>query len=526
MPRRNYPYTDYDESYDREFESDYHQSQSHLRPPARGTRRPYELRARYNEPTRRQYQGTHLPTEYPSQKSTGKAFAVALVVIILIIAVLASASLLINTLGPLNEKYREVPEGLNVTLKKEARITTVSPNGTTTSFTYKVAIPRDRNIAEIALQDVQGVTPTPRPDNGYPDMSSSEQAFMIWEEDNFRGSKTITITYTLRTKTHIWDITEEDSGTLDDIPQDLKDQYLTDEWRIDYNKDNYLDANEDIDGDGEWDYLIEMSDPKIEARAESLTEDENNVYLNLKTIYDYLTASENLNYVTKESKSIPQDCLSTLKILQGDCDDYSILFVALCRAAGIPTWLELGIIYDPEVGRWGGHAWTKVFIPFNDGTYTIATIDIVNREFLIHDAYRITEWVDTGGDLFIEGKNVNNLEYYYHSFTYIIRNNGNGDSFPILTESYVTQEYRELGDTIKLPIEESEDGESQSIPSFGAGILIISVLVILFIKIKKNREWGLISNDSQLRQLASPSCLALKNPSASSKMGNRPPRPP
>lgn len=488
MPRRNYPYSDYDEYYGREFESDGHQSQSHLRPPSRGTRRPHELRARYDESARRPYQDTHLPQEYPPHKSSGKALAVVLVVIILIIAVLASASLLINTLGPLNDKYREVPEGLNITLKKEARITTVSPNGTTTSFTYKVAVPQDRNIAEVALQDVQLVDPKPRPEYVYPDISSSEQAFMIWEENNFRGSKTIEITYTLRTKTHIWDISEEDSGTLDDIPQNLKDQYLTDEWRININKDDNLDADEDIDGDGEWDYLIEMSDPKIEARAESLTEDENNVYSNLKAIYDYLTASENLNYVTKESKSIPQDCVSTLKILQGDCDDYSILFVALCRAAGIPVWLELGIIYDPEVGRWGGHAWTKVFIPLNDGTYTIATIDIVNREFLIHDAYRITEWVDTGGDLYIEGKNVNNLEYYYHSFTYIIRNNGNGESFPILTESYITQEYRELGDTIKLPIEDSEDDESQSIPSFGVGILIISVFAILLIKFRKKRE--------------------------------------
>jgi hypothetical protein len=302
---------------------------------------------------------------------------------------------------------------------------------------------------------------------------------MMWEESNFKGTKEIQITYSISTTTFIWNINEDDSGTLGDIPQELRDQYLDSEWRIDYDHDNELDSQDDIDDDGDWDYLIEVTDPKIMNQAEKLTSGQTNVYLQIKSIYDYLTDPNNLNYVTTQTKTIPKDCTTTLSSLKGDCDDYSILFVALTRAAGIPSWLELGIIYDPENGNWGAHAWAKVVIPFFDGTYTIGTVDIVNQEFLIHDAYRFTEWIDTGGDIFVEGEPINNLEYYYHSFSYVIPSNGN--SFPTIQESYSTESYQERGDRIEIPLKENGN-DNEPVPSFELGLLILTVVVLVLIK--------------------------------------------
>lgn len=59
--------------------------------------------------------------------------------------------------------------------------------------------------------------------------------------------------------------------------------------------------------------------------------------------------------------------LETLHSRQGDCTEYALLTAALCRAAGIPARIALGIVYAENPGAplphfFGGHAWTQVFV--------------------------------------------------------------------------------------------------------------------------------------------------------------------
>jgi transglutaminase-like putative cysteine protease len=44
----------------------------------------------------------------------------------------------------------------------------------------------------------------------------------------------------------------------------------------------------------------------------------------------------------------------------GDCNEHSTLFVALCRAAGIPSKLCADIVYNQ--GSFYYHAWADVFV--------------------------------------------------------------------------------------------------------------------------------------------------------------------
>jgi transglutaminase-like putative cysteine protease len=59
--------------------------------------------------------------------------------------------------------------------------------------------------------------------------------------------------------------------------------------------------------------------------------------------------------------------LETLRTRKGDCTEYALLTAALCRAAGIPARIALGLVYA-ETGHggrrdfFGGHAWTQVFL--------------------------------------------------------------------------------------------------------------------------------------------------------------------
>jgi hypothetical protein len=95
---------------------------------------------------------------------------------------------------------------------------------------------------------------------------------------------------------------------------------------------------------------------------------------------------------------------------------------SMCRSIGIPAWLEIGYLYDPIDETWGGHGWFNVYIPLKPGVsdveYTIAPIDPVNEEFLFRDPYRITNWIDTGGNVTnLEGELEFNLDFYYSYYS-------------------------------------------------------------------------------------------------------------
>jgi len=96
--------------------------------------------------------------------------------------------------------------------------------------------------------------------------------------------------------------------------------------------------------------------------------------------------------------------------MAGDCDDQSILLASLARAVGVPVWLNLGIIYDPVRNYWGGHGWNNVYIPLKGGDYVIATVDIVNDQFLFRDPYHLSDYIDNGDGT--------ELREYYTSWSY------------------------------------------------------------------------------------------------------------
>ena len=61
----------------------------------------------------------------------------------------------------------------------------------------------------------------------------------------------------------------------------------------------------------------------------------------------------------KPSAGLPS-ALAVLKMKQGDCNEHSILFTALARSAGIPTRIQLGLVY--QSGKFYYHAWTAAWV--------------------------------------------------------------------------------------------------------------------------------------------------------------------
>jgi len=75
-------------------------------------------------------------------------------------------------------------------------------------------------------------------------------------------------------------------------------------------------------------------------------------------------------HVADAHSSSSVSALDVLRDRSGDCTEHAMLFIALCRAAGVPARDVSGLMYaGDELGAFGGHAWAEVAI---DGRWVSA----------------------------------------------------------------------------------------------------------------------------------------------------------
>ncbi len=330
----------------------------------------------------------------------------------------------LNKLKDLMRPYRDFPEWVNVSMEIVFDLTV--SNGEADEVQIRVApafdIPSEPERAvkeDFVIQDVLDIQLTPDPTIPLLDWDTERNTMTGWELENVRGARQYKARFDAALHSHRWDLDEDDSGTVTDIPQTYKDRYLDDEWVVE--KSGSL-VDEDNNGIPDL-YRYHPSAPPITKIAKAITKDEDTVFGMVKDIYQWI--KDHFNYTTasqriadeREYGSYPKYPLGCLRDWYGDCDDQSLLMASLCRAVGIPAWLEIGYLYDPLEETWGGHGWFNVYIPLKGGDYVIAPIDPVNSEFLFRDPYRITDWIDTGEFVRVEGEDIFNLDYYYNFFS-------------------------------------------------------------------------------------------------------------
>ncbi len=146
-------------------------------------------------------------------------------------------------------------------------------------------------------------------------------------------------------------VTLYSSGDLDDIPEELKEEYCKSGgiWLFDDDLKNLA-------------YQI--------WNAENYTGNVLNIVASLAN-----WIGENTQYHSFELGLYPNE---TLHLGKGDCDDQSNLLIALCRILGIPAFLQLGCLQVLELPEretfWDGHlmvyynlvgfhAWAMIYIP-------------------------------------------------------------------------------------------------------------------------------------------------------------------
>ena len=107
--------------------------------------------------------------------------------------------------------------------------------------------------------------------------------------------------------------------------------------------------------------LWESDNPTLAAKALALTENASNLYDKAKQIFDFVK-----DYLTYIAQSTDHSALSAYNSHVGDCSEFTHLFIALARAAGIPANFVSGYGYKSDYGsnfEQMGHAFAYMYLP-------------------------------------------------------------------------------------------------------------------------------------------------------------------
>jgi len=146
------------------------------------------------------------------------------------------------------------------------------------------------------------------------------------------------ITYSVKAKVsairHL--IIPEDTGTLNDIPEDIRKAYTVDGSRY------------------------RLNSPYIRETVKKIVGDEQNPYWIGRKIYNFVI--DRLEYEMVGGWDVPE---VVLKRGTGSCSEYTFAFIALCRAAGLPARYRGSIVVrgdDASVDE-AFHRWAEVYLP-------------------------------------------------------------------------------------------------------------------------------------------------------------------
>ncbi|MBN1187846.1 MAG: transglutaminase domain-containing protein [Bacteroidales bacterium] len=117
---------------------------------------------------------------------------------------------------------------------------------------------------------------------------------------------------------------------------------------------------------------------EIKEKAFDIVKQESNPYLQAKRIFDWVIANMTYQQTADESQSLK----TNYEKLKGDCGSFSRVFVALCRALGIPA--------RSVTCRWfteSGHVWAEILIP----PYGWIPVDTSAAYFMVPGANRLDE---------------------------------------------------------------------------------------------------------------------------------------
>jgi transglutaminase-like putative cysteine protease len=105
------------------------------------------------------------------------------------------------------------------------------------------------------------------------------------------------------------------------------------------------------------DPFVQSGHPQIIALVEEITAKTADPWEKAQRIYQWVYTNIEKSPVI----SLPS-ALDVLKTRQGDCNEHTVLYTALARAADVPTRMAIGVVWSDELDGFYYHAWPEVYV--------------------------------------------------------------------------------------------------------------------------------------------------------------------
>ena len=196
-----------------------------------------------------------------------------------------------------------------------------------------LAVPEKRLRHQTLLTDIAFV---PSADRFETDRWGQQVAVYVFED--VKPGEVVGATYSVDAKIGElrYYILPDNVGPLDEIPADIRDTYLAQGSR----------------------YFID--EPIIQETVEEVLRDERNPYWIARRLFEY-----EIGRVEYELAGGWDVAPTILKRGTGSCSEYSFLYIALCRAAGLPARYEAGVAVRGDDACTDNvyHRWVEVYLP-------------------------------------------------------------------------------------------------------------------------------------------------------------------
>jgi len=204
--------------------------------------------------------------------------------------------------------------------------------GTLEDLDIYLAIPQDLDNQKI----IGKIEFMPEPSDILTDRWGQKVAHFHYKE--VKATEFVTASMKVKAKLYStkYFIFPEKVGSLRDIPKEIREKYLVDDTKY------------------------SISDPFIQKSAAEAIGDEKNPYWIARKIYDYV--QEKMRYELVGGWNIAP---TVLKRGTGSCSEYSFVFIALCRAAGIPARYQGSVAIRGDDASTDDvfHRWCEVYLP-------------------------------------------------------------------------------------------------------------------------------------------------------------------